>query len=556
MKSREWDEKLLQEHRSYITDVSAQNAFDVLVEHAIASPSFQCAPGWHGQIRDFAYVDSASEERPYAFIVNRTSLLFYVRRPGLPRVEEGLARLRRHFREVKENTLGEWTIKVRSSEEAGKVNKLLLSANVDSSGVGSRGGVIPSGITREDVLGALQRLDRGEGHLFGTSTKFDLVYEGRRYPPKAVVGLAAIRLAGKPLRPSDFSGGKESQCNRILENLGFRVEGKTRLSELEEWRGAPESAKAVFDAVFEDVSADVRLRWETFLAESIEYAVSGYPDRSVVILEPSFVATTVGMVRCLAIQDQDDLIVLLDKAAAPTNTRWSGGKYEYAPGCEEAYVSRSSGQSAFDAIREAHFRAIDACGRAHAGNGQRRRAHSPGVLRYLETVVGRGLPDPSYAPQAIGRVQHDVGSELEDEAAEKAIQQRTDIGPTEKMRLVKARRGQGIYRQNLEQIEKGCRVTGITDGRYLRASHIKPWCKSDDFEKLDGNNGLLLSPNVDHLFDGGYISFADDGALLVSKDLPEDVLRAMGLKRGIHVGVFKAEQCGYLRWHRKAYGFE
>lgn len=62
-----------------------------------------------------------------------------------------------------------------------------------------------------------------------------------------------------------------------------------------------------------------------------------------------------------------------------------------------------------------------------------------------------------------------------DEQIEKAIEGRTDIGPTEKASLVMARRGQGIFKLNVAKNERGCRVTGITDHGHLRASHIKPW---------------------------------------------------------------------------------
>jgi hypothetical protein len=85
---------------------------------------------------------------------------------------------------------------------------------------------IPPGITREDVLDALKRLDAGVEHGFGPSLKYDMVLQGRRYAPKAVIGLAAERLAGRVLDPGDFSGGEGSTSTRILRDLGFVVEPK------------------------------------------------------------------------------------------------------------------------------------------------------------------------------------------------------------------------------------------------------------------------------------------------------------------------------------------
>jgi predicted restriction endonuclease len=116
--------------------------------------------------------------------------------------------------------------------------------------------------------------------------------------------------------------------------------------------------------------------------------------------------------------------------------------------------------------------------------------------------------------------------------------------------LVNARRGQGVFRVNLEQIERKCRVTGVLDRRHLRASHIKPWCICDDREKLDGFNGLLLSPHVEYLFDRGYVSFSDFGDLLVSKELNQAVLKSWGIALPRNVGPFSQEQCRYLEYHR------
>jgi len=137
-----------------------------------------------------------------------------------------------------------------------------------------------------------------------------------------------------------------------------------------------------------------------------------------------------------------------------------------------------------------------------------------------------------------------------DDIAAVEIERRADIGPVEKRALIDARRGHGVYRRNLEKIEIACRITGLLDRRHLRASHIKPWRDSTDEEKLDGFNGLLLSPHFDHLFDLGYLSFDDDGTLKVSRYLNPAVLRAWYLDRARRVGPFRPEQRRYLEYHR------
>lgn len=146
-------------------------------------------------------------------------------------------------------------------------------------------------------------------------------------------------------------------------------------------------------------------------------------------------------------------------------------------------------------------------------------------------------------------------TELENESVEEALVGRTDIGPTTKSQLVKSRRGQGIFKTNVRLNEQVCRITGVSDPKHLIASHIKPWSESNDEEKLNGCNGLLLAPHIDHLFDRGLISFSDSGDLLISKALDRKVLAAWGIKEVINVGKFKPEQIFFLQHHRNKFGF-
>ena len=130
------------------------------------------------------------------------------------------------------------------------------------------------------------------------------------------------------------------------------------------------------------------------------------------------------------------------------------------------------------------------------------------------------------------------------------IQARKLDGDLEKIQLTKSRRGQGIFKANVRLVEDHCRITGVSNMKHLRASHIKPWAASDNHEKLDGYNGLLLSPHVDHLFDRGYISFKNSGEVLVSKELNPRVLDQWSIKSSQNVGEFKSGQCEYLDYHR------
>ena len=120
--------------------------------------------------------------------------------------------------------------------------------------------------------------------------------------------------------------------------------------------------------------------------------------------------------------------------------------------------------------------------------------------------------------------------------------------------VIKARRGQGIFRRNLEEYwGNKCSVTQAPDsscGTILIASHIKPWVMSNNREKLDVNNGFLLLPNLDKTFDKGYISFADDGTILVSDKL--SCSAGLGIVEGMSISPNKLNNSHrkYLEFHR------
>jgi hypothetical protein len=82
---------------------------------------------------------------------------------------------------------------------------------------------IPEGITAEHIIGAIDKISAGIPHKFAKSTGYDVLFEGKRYAPKAVIGVAAGILTGKELGPYDFKGGIGSKCFRTLENNGFAI---------------------------------------------------------------------------------------------------------------------------------------------------------------------------------------------------------------------------------------------------------------------------------------------------------------------------------------------
>src|SRR5437879_4489274 len=109
---------------------------------------------------------------------------------------------------------------------------------------------IPRGLTSEYVFLALAELDSGADHAFGAPTVYELVYEGKRYPPKAVVGLACRHLIGRVLQADEFSGGEApGQANFVLRKLGFVVVKK----------GEPAVPTEEFKAVVDWLQSEVRL---------------------------------------------------------------------------------------------------------------------------------------------------------------------------------------------------------------------------------------------------------------------------------------------------------
>lgn len=161
-------------------------------------------------------------------------------------------------------------------------------------------------------------------------------------------------------------------------------------------------------------------------------------------------------------------------------------------------------------------------------------------------LKGYLVQEPATIQPAIGLVQWEE-HELE------LVNSSAVLVETEKQAIVLARRGQGLFKSRVMNIEDHCRVTGVNRPEHLRASHCKPWRVSDNDERLDGENGLLLTPSIDHLFDRGFVSFENDGTLLVSPVAHADSLRRMGVNPGetLNVGGFSEGQRRYLAFHRE-----
>jgi hypothetical protein len=129
----------------------------------------------------------------------------------------------------------------------------------------------------------------------------------------------------------------------------------------------------------------------------------------------------------------------------------------------------------------------------------------------------------------------------------KNIENDDNLTNTEKENLVKCRIGQGDFRKKLINYWGGCSVTQCQDLAILIASHIKPWKTSTNKERLDFYNGFLLTPNLDKLFDKGYITFDNKGLIEISKILENPIL--LGVDSNLKINI-KSEHLPYLEFHR------
>jgi hypothetical protein len=130
------------------------------------------------------------------------------------------------------------------------------------------------------------------------------------------------------------------------------------------------------------------------------------------------------------------------------------------------------------------------------------------------------------------------------------VREYLELSSTEREAIVKARVGQGQFRQSLINYWSSCAVSGCQDKRLLKASHIKPWRKSSVEERLSLYNGLLLNPSLDECFDSGFISFDDFGRIMVSEELTKADMDALAITKDMKLAKLENGHKKYLAYHR------
>jgi len=142
-----------------------------------------------------------------------------------------------------------------------------------------------------------------------------------------------------------------------------------------------------------------------------------------------------------------------------------------------------------------------------------------------------------------------ISQEMESQEVSK-VKEASNINSTEKQSIIQARVGQGLFRKKLINYWGVCSITGCNMKELLVASHIKPWRYSENSERIDPFNGLLLLPNFDKLFDKGYITVQLDGKVLISKHLPKENIILMKLSRLPRVNL-DHRHMEYLEYHKE-----
>ncbi|ADO57472.1 HNH endonuclease [Paenibacillus polymyxa] len=161
------------------------------------------------------------------------------------------------------------------------------------------------------------------------------------------------------------------------------------------------------------------------------------------------------------------------------------------------------------------------------------------LANFLFTKVGITVADLELVAKSedeiIGDVENDV-SQIPEE--------------TIREQLVQTRVGQDKFKQELIKLDKKCKLCGLDNINFLRASHSKPWRDSNNKERLDKYNGFLFCPAHDTLYDRGYISFDNDGSLLISPYLDDLSKLLMNVEAQMKITLLEGHK-HYVKYHRE-----
>lgn len=175
----------------------------------------------------------------------------------------------------------------------------------------------------------------------------------------------------------------------------------------------------------------------------------------------------------------------------------------------------------------------------------KRKIVEPELIAFLEEFENN--------PDNIWTEEDERNAEEQDEIEKKDnVEELDDVSQLrggEREVVVKARINQSAFKKQLIKKYQHCCLCGISNPALLVASHIKPWSKSGKKQKVDVANGLLLCPNHDKLFDSGFISFAENGKIMISNRLSAADKKQLGVDAKTKIIISEATQ-KYMKYHR------
>ena len=400
--------------------------------------------------------------------------------------------------------------------------------------------MIPEGLTDEHFKLAAAEIERDGVPGHRKSVYYDLVLNGRKYPPKYVISIATRYATGKEYPSEDFNA---VEAKIYFENRDYKITDR-RFESVQ---------KALYKILPEK---KLRKNCLNIFSESIICADESGSHKWGLHIQENKIRLLVGSMIVFTIQDEkiwialdrnyleseDDFEEVLNDSP---NWRWDADDYpEYTrvPSRNGYYSPNEKNFELWNTIKNAHFEFVrNVANKFESLQTRSQKKHEPELLRIIEDIVGRSLPAPD----------HDsVDEQYLAEKNEEELKQ-LSITDTEREALSKSRIGQGKFRTHLKIFWKNCcAVTGCSTVDILKASHIKPWRDSENHERLDYYNGLLLTPNLDAVFDSGLISFDKNGAILISQKLSYDQKATLGIEDQMSLKRIEKDHHKYLEYHR------
>jgi putative restriction endonuclease len=384
------------------------------------------------------------------------------------------------------------------------VNQGLLADGADDPA-----NALPDTLTAEQILDAARQFDTGRTHRFADSTGYDVIVGSRRYPPKAIVGIAAELMTGNEYRPDDFSGGLGSKCFRLLEQAGYQIVEKDGAEPLREGdKTEAGELLPIFDDTGRPLRATCRIRgmghdWDVVIES--RGGTLGTPSETNADYSAGF-ALLMSRLAALDAVVTDALLdskKMRDAAVADSDRRLQAERFPFP-----IHLHPSVADDVTKALRRAQPN-IGSDRRSGAGNSTRRVRLAIGLPRLPANTVS--VQDYLSGAKSLGPIT----------AADLAARAEADyFEPTsitdERMKVIAEivrRQGSPQFRRLMLEAYGGrCAITGCDAEPALEAAHIVAYLgpKTNSVQ-----NGLLLRADLHTLFDRGLLAIDPDTQTVV-----------------------------------------